>query len=162
GYHQIQMAEEDQEKTVFITAQGTYCYNVMPFRLKNARATYQRLVNKIFARLIGHNIEAYVDNMVVKSGKTEDHVSDLKEVFEVLRANGMKLNPSKCSFGTSSEKFLGFMVTQRGIEVNPKKVEVILQMKPPTSTKEIQRLNGRITALSCFLSRSGDRCIPFL
>ena len=84
-YNQIQMAEEDQEKTAFITNQGLYCYRVMPFGLKNAGATYQRLVNQMFEKLIGRNMEVYVDDMLVKSKKEEDHLDDLKETFDTLR-----------------------------------------------------------------------------
>ena len=113
------MVKEDQEKTDFITSQGLYCYKVMPFGLKNAGATYQRLVNKMFSKQIGRNMEVYVDDMLVKSKKELAH---LKEMFATLRQYQMKLNHSKCAFGISSKKFLGFMVSQRGIEVNPEKV----------------------------------------
>nr|XP_023871640.1 uncharacterized protein LOC111984244 [Quercus suber] len=107
------MSEEDQEKTAFITNQGLYCYRVMPFSLKNARATYQRLVNQMFSRQIGQNMEVYVDHMLVKSRKAEQHLDDLKEAFDVLTKYQMRLNPAKCVFGVSSGKFLGFMVSQR-------------------------------------------------
>ena len=110
-YNQIQMAEEDQEKTAFITNQGLYCYRVMPFGLKNAGATYQRLVNQMFEKQIGRNMEVYVDDMLVKSKKEEDHLDDLKETFDTLKQYSMKLNPSKCVFGVSSGKFLGIMVS---------------------------------------------------
>ena len=119
GCNQIQMAEEDQEKTTFITSQGLYCYKVMPFELKNAGATYQRLVNQMFEKQIARNVEVYVDDMLVKSKEEEDHLDDLKEKFDTLRQYSMKLNPSRCAFGVSSGKFLGFIVSQRGIE--PKK-----------------------------------------
>ena len=122
GYNQIRMAEEDQEKTFFITSQGLYCYKVMPFRLKNARATYQRLVNKMFSKQIGRNMEMYMDDILVKSRKELAHLDDLKETFTTLKQYQMKLNPAKCVFGIVSGKFLGFMVSQRGIEANPKKV----------------------------------------
>ena len=119
GCNQIQMAEEDQEKTTFVTSQGLYCYKVMPFELKNAGATYQRLVNQMFEKQIARNVEVYVDDMLVKSKEEEDHLDDLKEKFDTLRQYSMKLNPSRCAFGVSSGKFLGFIVSQRGIE--PKK-----------------------------------------
>ena len=111
GYNQIKMAEEDQEKTTFITSQGLNCYKVMPFRLKNARATYQRLVNKMFSKQIGRNMEVYVDNLLIKSKEEPAHLDDLKETFATLRQYQMKLNPSKCAFGVASKKFLGFMVS---------------------------------------------------
>ena len=111
GYNQIQMTEEDQEKTVFITSQGLYCYRVMPFGLKNAGATYQRLVNQMFSEQIGRNMEVYIDDMLVKNKEAESHLDDLKETFETLRWYQMKLNPVKCASGVSSGKFFGFMVS---------------------------------------------------
>ena len=105
------MAEEDQEKTAFVTSQGLYCYKVMPFGLKNAEATYQRLVNQMFEKKIGRNVEVYIDDMLVKSKEEEDHLDDLKETFNTLRQYNMKLNPSKCAFRISSRKFLWFMVS---------------------------------------------------
>uniref|UniRef100_A0A2N9FUY0 Uncharacterized protein n=1 Tax=Fagus sylvatica TaxID=28930 RepID=A0A2N9FUY0_FAGSY len=161
GYNQIQMAEEDQEKTAFITSRGLFCYKVMPFGLKNAGATYQRLVNKMFHDQIGRNVEVYVDDMLVKSKKDDDHLADLKETFQALRRYNMKLNPAKCVFGVSSGKFLGFMVSQRGIEANPDKIKAILEMTPPKTVKEVQSLTGKAAALNRFVSRSTDKCLPF-
>ena len=131
------MAEEDQEKTAFITSQGLYCYRVMPFGLKNSRATYQRLVNQMFSKQIGRNVEVYVDDMLVKSKEEEDHLVDLKETFNTLRQYSMKLNLSKCAFGVSFDKFLEFIVSQRGIEVNPEKVRAILEMSSPKTVKKV-------------------------
>uniref|UniRef100_A0A2N9INB9 Uncharacterized protein n=1 Tax=Fagus sylvatica TaxID=28930 RepID=A0A2N9INB9_FAGSY len=161
GYNQIRMEEEDQEKTAFITSRGLFCYKVMPFGLKNAGATYQRLVNKMFHDQIGRNVEVYVDDMLVKSKENEDHLTDLKETFQALRTYNMKLNPEKCAFGVSSGKFLGFMVSQRGIEANPDKIKAILEMSPPTTVKEVQSLTGKAAALNRFVSRSTDKCLPF-
>ena len=110
-YNQIKISEEDQEKTALITSQGLYCYNVMPFGLKNAGATYQRLVNKMFSNQIGRNMEVYMDDMLVKSKEELTHLDDLKETFAMLKQYQMKLNPSKCAFGVASRKFLGFMVS---------------------------------------------------
>ena len=104
------MAEEDQEKTAFVTSQRLYCYKVMPFGFKNAEATYQRLVNQMFKKQIGKNVEVYVNDMLVKSKEEEDHLDDLKETFNTLRQYSMKLNPSKYAFKVSSGKFLGFIV----------------------------------------------------
>src|SRR4051812_7877816 len=162
GYNQIMMAEEDREKTAFITESGTYYYRVMPFGLKNAGATYQRLVNKTFKHQIGRNIEVYVDDMLVKSAKEVDHVKDLAETFEVLKKHDMKLNPQKCVFGVTAGKFLGFMVTNRGIEANPDKIQAILDMEEPKTLHDIQKLNGKITALSRFLAKGAERALPFL
>ena len=119
GYHQIPMHPPDVEKMAFITPYGLYCYNVMPFGLKNARATYQRLVTKIFRPLMGKTMEVYIDDMLVKFKERPDHTKHLQETFELLHTYGMKLNPQKYAFGVSSGKFLGFMVTQMGIEANP-------------------------------------------
>uniref|UniRef100_A0A2N9HJD1 Uncharacterized protein n=1 Tax=Fagus sylvatica TaxID=28930 RepID=A0A2N9HJD1_FAGSY len=161
GYNQIMMDESDQEKTSFITSKGLFCYRVMPFGLKNAGATYQRLMNKMFHHQIGRNMEVYVDDMLVKTKDDMKHLEDLKETFETLRQYRMKLNPSKCVFGVSSGKFLGFMVSQRGIEANPDKIKAVLEMTPPRSTKEVQSLTGRVAALNRFVSRATDKCLPF-
>jgi hypothetical protein len=161
GYNQIQMTEEDQEKTAFITSRGLFCYKAMPFGLKNAGATYQRLVNKMFHDQIGRNVEVYVDDILVKNKKDDDHLADLKETFQALRRYNMKLNPAKCVFGVSSSKFLGFMVSQRRIEANLDKIKDILEMSPPKTVKEVQSLTGKAAALNRFVSRSTDKCLPF-
>ncbi|XP_074356266.1 uncharacterized protein LOC141695965 [Apium graveolens] len=161
GYNQILMYEPDQEHTSFITDRGLYCYIEMPFGLINAGATYQRLVNKMFKKQIGKTIEVYVDDMLVKSKRVEDHVADLTEMFHILRKYRMKLNPQKCVFGVESGKFLGFMVNHRGIEANPAKIKALLDMKSPTSVKQVQSLTGRIAALNRFVSKSSDRCKEF-
>ena len=101
----------DAEKTTFITPYGLFCYNVMSFGLKNARATYQRLVTKIFRPLLGKTMEVYIHDMLVKSKEHPYHAKYLQETFELIRAYGMKLGPSKCAFGVSAGRFLGFMVT---------------------------------------------------
>ena len=119
GFHQIPMHPLDAKKTSFITPHGLYCYNVMPFGLKNVGATYQRLVTKMFRPLLGSTMEVYIDDMLVKSKQRLDHTTHLQQAFKILQEYGMKLNPLKCAFGVSSDKFLGFMVTQRGIEANP-------------------------------------------
>ncbi|KAL0409690.1 UNVERIFIED_CONTAM: hypothetical protein Sradi_1903400 [Sesamum radiatum] len=133
----------------------------MPFGLKNAGATYQRLVDKIFRPQIGRNVEVYVDGMLVKSKKAEEHVKDLEETFSVLRKYRLKLNPAKCAFRVQGGRFLGFMVTQRGIEANPLKIKAIIDMKAPTCLNEVQRLTGRIAALSRFISKSAEKSLPF-
>ena len=161
GYNQIQMAEEDQEKNAFITSQGLYCYKVMPFGLKNAGAIYQRLVNQMFKEQIRRNVEVYVNDMLVKSKEEEDHLDDLKEMFNTLRQYSVKLNPSKCAFGVSSGKFLGFMVSRRGIEANPKKVKAILEMSSPKTIKEVRSLIGKVAALNKFVSKATNKCLPF-
>nr|KYP73029.1 Transposon Ty3-I Gag-Pol polyprotein [Cajanus cajan] len=151
GYNQIPMHPRDEEKTAFITDSANYCYQVMPFGLKNAGATYQRLMNKVFQRQIGKNMEVYVDDMVVKSRNIDWHVTDLSEVFQQLRKYDMRLNPEKCVFGVSGGKFLGFMLSARGIEANPDKCMAIVNMISPQNLKQVQQLAGRLTALSRFL-----------
>ena len=118
GYNQILMDEEDQEKTLFVTSQGLYFYKVMPFGLKNAETTYQRLVNRMFSHQIRRNVEVYIDNMLVKSKDEANQLDDLKETFSTLSKYNMKLNPAKCVSTVALGKFLGFMVSQRGIEAN--------------------------------------------
>ena len=140
GYNQISMDPNDQEKTSFITAQGTYCHRVMPFGLKNAGATYQRLVNRMFQKQIGTTMEVYIDDMLVKSTKSDLHIAHLSEAFHILRNYNMKLNPAKCTFGVSAGKFLGLIVNHRGIEANPDKIKALLDMPSPSGIKEVQRL----------------------
>jgi hypothetical protein len=110
------MAEEDKEKTTFFTPWGTFCYKVMPFRLKNVGATYQRAMVTLFHDMIHKEIEVYVDDMIVKSKNEEDHVQVLRKLFDRLRKYQLKLNPAKCSFGVKSGKLLGFVISNKGIE----------------------------------------------
>jgi hypothetical protein len=119
GCHQISLSIEDREKTAFITSLGVYCYKVMTFSLKNARATYQRMVTKMFKDQIRRTMKIYIDDMVVKSKLSQNHLKDLTETFRTLRLHKLRLNASKCVFGVGSGKFLGFIVSHRGIEVNP-------------------------------------------
>ncbi|GKV13259.1 hypothetical protein SLEP1_g24299 [Rubroshorea leprosula] len=160
-YHQVHMASEDEVKTSFYAGDEIYCYVMMPFGLKNAGATYQKMVTIVFRAQIGRNLEVYVDDIVVKSRRAEDHLTDLGETFNNLKRHSMKLNPAKCVFGVESEKFLGFLVSRRGIEVNPEKIKAIEEMKPPKSIKDVQRLTGRVAALHRFISKSTDRCFLF-
>ena len=124
-------------KTSFVTSQWLFYYQVMSFELKNVGATYQRLMDKMFVHQIGRNVQVYVEDMLVKSIWENDYLSDLREIFDILRTYNMKLNPSKCAFGVTVGKFLGFMVSQKGIEVNPKKVRAITELAPPKTVKEV-------------------------
>ncbi|RDX66937.1 Retrovirus-related Pol polyprotein from transposon 17.6, partial [Mucuna pruriens] len=160
GYNQIWMHPQDEEKTAFITDVGAFYYKVMPFGLKNAGATYQRLMDKIFKDVIGADVEVYVDDMVVKSATTGEHCAALGRVFGILRKHQLRLNPDKCSFGVQAGKFLGFLLTERGIEANPEKCQAIIGMRSPRSVKKVQQLMGRITALSRFISRSAETTLP--
>ena len=161
GYHQIPLALDDQEKTAFVTPVENYHYKVIPFGLKNASSTYQRMMTRMFESLLGKNIEIYIDDMVVKSKMVSEHLEDLQVVFEILRRYKLRLNASKCSFGVGSDKFLGYMVTHRGIEVNPDQIKAINNMQTPRNPKEVQKLTGMVAALNRFISRSADRCRPF-
>ena len=152
------MAIDDEEATAFITPFG---YTKMQFGLKNAGNTYQKCVHIVFEHQIGRNIEAYIDDIVVKSRQRGDLLSDLRETFDNLRKYKMKLNPKKCVFGVSSGKILGYMVSARGIDANPKKIEAIEKLQPPHNRKDIQKLAGMMTALSRFISKSGERGMPF-
>ena len=125
GYHQIPLAIDDQEKTTFVTPVGNYHYMVMPFGLKNTGSTYQWMITKMFEPQLGKNVKVYIDDMVVKSKLVFEHLADLTSIFEILREHMLRLNASKCSFGVGSEKFLRYMVTHRGIEVNPNQIKVI-------------------------------------
>ncbi|KAL0366910.1 UNVERIFIED_CONTAM: putative protein K02A2.6 [Sesamum radiatum] len=131
------LTPEDRKRISLITSAGTFCYVAMSFGLKNAGVTYQRLVDKIFCIQKGRNVEVYMDDMLVKSKKAQDHVTDLKETFSVLRKYGLKLNLGKCAFRVRGGCFLGFMVTQRGIEAKPLKIKVILDMKAPTNINKM-------------------------
>ena len=155
------MAKEDYENTAFITSQGLYCYKVMPFGLKNVGETYQRLVNKMFSKQIRRNMEVYVDDMLVKSKEELAHLDVLKEKFTTVRQYQMKLNSNKCAFGVASRKFLGFMVSQRGIEANPEKVRAILDITSPKTVKEVQKLTRRIVTLNRFISKTTKKCLPY-
>ena len=115
----------------------------------------------MFRPQIERNVEVYVDDMLVKSLDEGKHLDDLQETFDTLRQYNMKLNPNKCTFGVSSGKFLGFMVSHGGIEVNPDKIQAILDMKPPRSIKEVQSLNERVTAFNGFVSKATNKCLPF-
>ena len=115
----------------------------------------------MFEAQMGKNIEVYIDDMVVKSKMESEHIWDLSNIFQILRGHKLHLNASKCFFGVGSGKFLGYMVTYRGIEVNPDQVKVINNLQPPRNPKEIQSLTRMIAALNRFISRSADRCRPF-
>jgi hypothetical protein len=131
GYHQIRMKESDQLMTSFITPFGMYCYVTMSFGLRNAGATYQRCMNHVFGEHIGRTVEAYVDDIVVKTRKASDLLSDLEVTFRCLEAKGVKLNPDKCVFGVPRGMLLGFIVSRRDIEANPEKIAAITPHPEP-------------------------------
>ena len=136
------MALDNQEKTAFVTPIGNYQYKVMPFGLKNAGFTYQRMMTRMFESLLGKNIEIYIDDMMVKSKMESEHLGDLRVIFEILRSYKLRLNASKCSFGVGSDKFLGYMVTHKGIEINLDQIKAINNLRTPRNPKEVQKLTG--------------------
>jgi hypothetical protein len=158
GYHQIKMKESDQLATSFITPFGMYCHTTMPFGLRNAGATYQRCMNHVFRQHIGTTVEAYVDDIVVKTKKASDLLSDLEMTFKCLRAKGVKLK--KCVFGVPRGMLLGFIVSERGIEANPEKIVAITNMGPIKDLKGVQRVMGCLAALSRFIARLDERGLP--
>jgi hypothetical protein len=161
GYHQVAIKEEDLEKTVFITPFGVYCYTTMSFGLKNTSATYQRGIQACFKRQLNKNVEAYVDDVVVKTRNFDTLIANLEETFASLREYCWKLNPNKCVFGVPSSKLLSFIIRHRGIKANPEKISAITSMKAPTCIKDVQKLNGCMVALNRFISKLGERGLPF-
>ena len=153
GYHQIKMKESDQLVTSFITLFGMYCYVTMPFGLRNAGATYQRCMTQVFGEHIGQTVEAYVDDIMVKSRKASDLVDDLEMTFKCLREKGIKLNPEKCVFRVPRGMLLGFIVSEHGIEANPEKVSTVTNMGPIRDLKGVQKVMGCLAALSRFILR---------
>jgi hypothetical protein len=160
GYHQIKTKESDQLATSFITPFGMYCYVTMPFDLRNTGAMYQRCMQHVFGDHIGRTVEAYVDDIVVKTRKADDLVSDLSIMFGCLRANGVKLNPEKCVFGVPRCMLLGYIVSQRGIEAKPEKVAALERMGPIRDLKGVHRVLGCLAALSRFISQLGEKGLP--
>jgi hypothetical protein len=155
------MKKEDEPKTSFITPSCTYCYLWMPEGLKNVGGSFSRMTAKVLHSQIGRNVLTYVDDIIVKSTKQENHIADLQETFANFRQAGLKLNPEKCVFGVKNWKFLGCLVSTKGIKANPNKIEAILWMEPPSTKKGAQRLTGRLASLNRFISRSAERNLPF-
>jgi ribonuclease HI len=154
------MKESDQLATSFITPFGMYFYVMMPFGLRNAGATYQRCMQHVFEDHIGRTVEAYVDDIIVKTRKADDLVNDLRVAFDCLRANGVKLNPEKWFFGVPRGMLLGYIVSQRGIEPNPEKVVALEWMGPIRDLKGVQKVLGCLAALSRFILRLGEKGLP--
>jgi hypothetical protein len=161
GYHQIAIKEEDLKNTTFITPFGAYCYTMMPFGLNNADATYQQAIQAYFKKQLNKNVEAYVDDIVIKTRNSDTLIADLEETFASLREYQWKLNSNKCVFGVPSRKLLDFIISHRGIEANPEKIFAITNMKAPTGIKDVQKLTGCMAALNKFISKLGERGLPF-
>jgi hypothetical protein len=161
GYHQIALHPNDEEKTTFITPHGIYCYKVMTFGLKNAGATYQKAIHKCLKTQIVKNVEAYVDDVIVKTTKEDKLIADLTETFANMREFQWKLNPTKCVFGVPSGLLLCFMVEHRGIEANPANVDAICKMAKPSNKKDVMKLTGMMAALGHFISKLDEKGLPF-
>ncbi|GJS76624.1 reverse transcriptase domain-containing protein [Tanacetum coccineum] len=155
------MAEEDEEKTAFITSQGIFCYTKMSFGLKNAGATYQRLVDRAFQKQIGRNLEVYVDDLVIKSHTKKEIIRDIEETFKTLRQINMKQNLKKCTFGMQEGMFWGYKVNAEGLKVCPDKADAVLSLPSPGCLKDIQKMNGKLASLNIFLSKSAEKSLPF-
>jgi hypothetical protein len=152
SYHQIKLKESDQLATSFITPFDMYCYVTMPFGLWNAGATYQRCMQHVFGEHIGPTVEAYVDDIVVKTKRVSNLVDDLDVAFKCLKTKNIKLNPEKCIFGIPRGMLLGSIVSERVIKANPEKITAITKTSPIHDLKGMQRVMGCLTALSCFIS----------
>ena len=132
----------------------------MPFGLKNAGATYQCMIQTCLEKQISKIVEAYVDDVVVKTRQVESLIDDLRLTYNNLRTYDIKLNPEKCVFGVPAGKLLGFIVSSRGIEANPAKIRALSQLAIPTNLQQIQKLTGCMAALSRFISRLGEKALP--
>ena len=150
----------------FISPDANYHYTVIPVGLKNAGATYQRMIMRMFREKIRHTAEVYIDDMVVKSKQEARHVEDLQGVFEILRQHRLRLNVEKSAFGVGAGKFLGYLITSRGIEVrgievNLDQIKTLKHLKSPSNPKEVQVLTGMLAALNRFISKFSDPCRLF-
>ncbi|CAL2228343.1 unnamed protein product [Prunus armeniaca] len=163
SYNQIMVAEGDIQKTAFMCPGhiGAFEYTVMPFGLRNAGATYQRAMNSVFHDMIRHSLEVYIDDVVIKSPEEGNHIPNLRRAFLRMRPHKLKMNPKKCVFGVQAGNFLGFLVHQRGIEIDKNKVKSIIEALPPRNKKELQSLLGKINFLRRFISNSTGKIQPF-
>jgi len=162
GYHQISLKEDDQIKTSFINPFSAYCYTTMSFGLKNTGATYQRAIQQCLHDEIRDDlVEAYVDDVVIKTRDANTLIDNLDRTFKALNKYKWKLNPKKSNFRISSGILLGNVVSRDGIRPNPSKIKAILDMRPPRNVKDVQKLTGCMAALSRFISRLGEKGLPF-
>jgi hypothetical protein len=155
------MSREDEENTAYITVDGLFCYVSMPYGLKNALPTFVCAMHKTFNDLIRDLVEVYVDDIIVKVKLSVSLLDNLALVFDRLRLTRTKLNPDKCVFGVTVGKLLGFLVSCRGIESNPKKIKTIEAIRPPSHIKDVQKLAGCLAAVSRFIYRLAERALPF-
>jgi hypothetical protein len=163
GYNQIFMAEEDMSKTAFICPEfvGLLEWVVMVFGLKNAGATYQRAMNFIFHDLIRVIMKVYIDDIMIKSAAHKSHLDDLRPAFERMCRYRLKMNPLKCTFGVSAGKFLYFIIHDKGIEVDPKRIGKIKNVQAPTCKKDLQKFLGKVNYLRRFIANLSRKIISF-
>jgi hypothetical protein len=159
GYNQIFIVKEDVNKTAFHCPGfiSLFEWVVMTFGLKNASATYQRAMNLIFHDLLIVLMEVYIDDIVVKLVGFKEHMADLKLSLERMKKYGLRMNPLKCAFGVTSRWFLGFILHEHGIQIDPKKIESIKKIGEPVCKKDVQKLVGEINYLWCFISNLAGR-----
>ena len=160
GYNQILMIPEDMTKMTFVTEWGIYYYIVMPFGLKNADATYQRMATALLHDMMHKEMEVYVDDMIIKSATRGEHITNLRKFFKRMKKYKLRLNPNKCTFGVTAGKLLGHIVSSRGIKVDPTKIKAILKMPLPKTEKEIRGFLGRLQYISRFIARLTTTCEP--
>lgn len=160
-YNQIKIAPKDQEKTIFTYAWGTFYWNVMPFGLKNVGATYQRVVTTIFHDMMHKNMEDYVNDTLLQSMKRSTHLLKLGLILDKMEKFKLRLNPKKCAFGVTSGKLLGYIVSAKGIEVDPEKFKAIMEMPPPKNVSQMRTLQGRLQSIRRFISQLANKAQPF-
>jgi hypothetical protein len=161
GYHQIWLRKEDEDKSSFITPFGTYCYMRMPEGIRNAVPTLCKMTKVALKDQVGRNVLSYVDDIVVATNKKESYISNLSETFTNMCEANLKLNPDKCLFGATRGKVLGCLVSTKAIEASPNKIRAIIQMQPPHTRKEVQKLIGRIAALNKLIVKLAEKSLPF-
>jgi hypothetical protein len=163
GYNKIFMAEDDASKTTFICPGfiSLFEWVVMTFGLKNVGATYQRAMNLIFHELLGNTVEVYIDDIVVKSAEFSSHVADLRKAFDKMCRYGLKMNPRKCAFGVSAGKFLGFVIHEHGIEIDPDRIKSIQNVGPLTCKVEVQKFLSKVNYLRRFISNLAEKIDAF-
>lgn len=152
GYNQIKIAHKDQEKTTCTCPWGTFCWNIIPFGLKNFGATYQRDMTTIFHDMMHTFMEDYVDDILEKSHTREDHLEILDKIFDRLEQYKLRLNPNKCNFRVTLVKLLGYIISAHGIEVDLEKVKSIMEMESPNNISQLCSLQGRLQSIRRFIS----------
>ena len=157
------MVEKDTSKAAFVCPGfvGLFEWVVMTFGLKNAGATYQRAMNLIFHDLLGVILEVYIDDIVIKSAGLDSHLADLRLALERMHRYGLKMNPLKCAFGVSAGKFLGFIIHEKGIEIDPKRIEAMRKVEAPTCKKDLQKFLGKVNYVRRFISNLSRKIDAF-